>query len=129
MEIRAKVSARIVELPFDEGERVTKGDPDAVPPVPASVLVRLDAKDLEENLRSARASRAAQAAQIEVESERISSQRESLNGTLRHCVRPRPIWIANVNFWPPRMSASRPLMMPSWPTMKSRPVMPRPNMI
>ncbi len=82
VEIRAKVSARIVELPFDEGERVTKGDPDAVPPVPASVLVRLDAKDLEENLRSARASRAAQAAQIEVESERISSQRESLNGTL-----------------------------------------------
>ncbi len=82
VEIRAKVSARIVELPFDEGDRVTKGDPDADPPVPASVLVRLDDKDLEENLRSARAGRAAQAAQIEVETERASSQKESLNGTL-----------------------------------------------
>ena len=82
VEIRAKVSARIVELPFDEGDCVTKGDPDADPPIPASVLVRLDDKDLEENLRSAQANRAAQAAQIEVETERISSQRESLTGTL-----------------------------------------------
>lgn len=78
VEISAKTSARIVELPHDEGDRVTKGDPDANPPIPPSVLVRLDSKDLESRLRSAQASRAAQAAQIEVERARIAGQQASL---------------------------------------------------
>jgi HlyD family secretion protein len=80
VEISAKLVARIVELPYDEGDIVTCGDPDANPPVPASVLVRLDAKDLESRLISAEAGRAAQAAQIEVEKARIASQRASLEG-------------------------------------------------
>ncbi len=42
---------------------MTKGDPNANPPVPASILVQLDSKDLESSLRSAQASRDAQAAQ------------------------------------------------------------------
>ncbi len=78
VEISAKTSARIVELPYEEGDRVTKGDPEADPPVPASVLVRLDSKELESRLLSAQASRAAQAAQIEVERARIASQQASL---------------------------------------------------
>ena len=78
--ISAKVSARIVELPFDEGDKVTKGDPCSTPPIPASVLVRLDAKDLESQLRSAQASRAGQAAQLEVEKARIEGQQASLLG-------------------------------------------------
>lgn len=78
VEISAKTSARIVELPYEEGDRVTKGDPDADPPVPASVLVRLDSKELESRLLSAQASRAAQAAQIEVERARIASQQAGL---------------------------------------------------
>src|SRR5881628_2988508 len=45
--ISAKISARIVSLPFDEGATVTKGNPDAKPPVAPSVLVQLDSKDLE----------------------------------------------------------------------------------
>ena len=78
--ISAKVSARITELPYDEGNVVTCGKPQATPPVPASVLVRLDAKDLESQLRSAEAARAAQAAEFEVEKARISSQQASLDG-------------------------------------------------
>ena len=80
VEISAKVSARIIELPYEEGDHVTCGDPDANPPVPASVLVRLDAKDLESRLTSAEAGRAAQVAQIEVEKARIASQQSSLAG-------------------------------------------------
>ena len=80
VEISAKLSARVVALPYEEGDTVTCGDPDANPPVPASVLVRLDAKDLESRLTSAEAGRAAQAAQIEVDKARIASQRASLEG-------------------------------------------------
>lgn len=80
VEISAKLTARIVALPYEEGDRVTSGNPDADPAVPASVLVKLDAKDLESQLRQAEASRAAQAAQIEVEKARISSQQANLAG-------------------------------------------------
>jgi HlyD family secretion protein len=80
VQIRARVAARIEELPSEEGDRVTCGDPNANPPVPASVLVRLDAKDVESQLRSAEASRAAQAAQLEVEKTRIAGQQASLAG-------------------------------------------------
>ena len=78
--ISARVAARIVKLPYDEGDRVTKGDPAADPPVPASVLVRLDATDLEAALRSVEAHRAAQAAQTEVENARIASQQAQVEG-------------------------------------------------
>ncbi len=80
VEISAKVMARIVELPYEEGDRVTCGDSDANPPVPASVLIRLDAKDLESQLLSAEAARSAQAAQIEVEKARVAGQQASLAG-------------------------------------------------
>ena len=80
VEISAKVSARIIELPYEEGDVVTCGDPNANPPVPASVLVRLDAKDLETRLVSAEASRAAQVAQAQVDKARIASQQASLTG-------------------------------------------------
>lgn len=79
--ISARVSARIAEVPFAEGERVTKGDPNADPPVPASVLVRLDSTDLEALLRSSQARRDGQAAQIEVEEARIDGQEAALLGT------------------------------------------------
>lgn len=82
VEISAKVSARVVALPHEEGALVTKGDPNADPPVPPSILVQLDSKDLESRLRSARASRDGQAAQIEVEKARIAGQKASLLGTV-----------------------------------------------
>ena len=80
VEISAKVSARVVALPYEEGDTVTKGDPNANPPIPASVLVRLDSKDWESQLLSAQASRDAQAAQIEVEKARIAGQKATLVG-------------------------------------------------
>lgn len=79
--ISARVSARITEIPFDEGERVTRGDPAADPPVPPSVLVKLDSTDLEALLRQAQARRDGQAAQIQVEEARIVGQEASLLGT------------------------------------------------
>lgn len=78
--ISAKVGARIVDLPFKEGQVVTCGDPDADPPVPASVLVKLDSSDLEASLKSTEATRRARAAQIEVEKLRLSAERERLTG-------------------------------------------------
>jgi HlyD family secretion protein len=80
VEISAKLSARILDLPYDEGARVTRGDPNANPPIPASMLIRLEAKDLESRLLSAEAARSAQAAQIEVEKARLASQKAGLVG-------------------------------------------------
>ena len=76
--ISARVSARIVELPYKEWDRVTKGDAKANPPVPPSVLVRLDAKDLEATMRSVKARYAAQEAQVIVTKARIESQRSQI---------------------------------------------------
>jgi HlyD family secretion protein len=81
VEISAKVSARVVALPYDEGDMVTAGDPKANPPVPPSLLVQLDSKDLESRLLEAQARRAAQAAGIESEKARIASQKAGLIGT------------------------------------------------
>lgn len=80
VQISAKVSARITELPFAEGDCVTKGEPQANPPVPASLIVRLDAKNLESELRSVRAGHAAQVTQVEVEKSRVSSLKENIKG-------------------------------------------------
>jgi HlyD family secretion protein len=76
--ISARVSARIVELPFKEWDVVTKGNPKASPPVPASVLVRLDAKDLEATMRSVKARYAAQEAQLVVTRAKIESQKSQI---------------------------------------------------
>lgn len=73
--ISARVSARIIELPFKSGDRVTRGDPTANPPIPPSVLVRLDSKDLEAQLRAAEARYAAQKSQIDVTNARVEAQK------------------------------------------------------
>jgi HlyD family secretion protein len=78
--ISARVPARIVHLPCKEGATVTKGDPTAQPPKPASVLVQLDATDLEAGLLSAEANSAARAEQIEVEKLRNIAQKATITG-------------------------------------------------
>ena len=80
VQLSARVSARIVEMPFDEGGVVTCGDPNANPPLPASLLIKLDAKDLESQLRLAQAGRNAEEAQIEVEKEKIEASKANLVG-------------------------------------------------
>ena len=78
VDLSSRIAARITELPYEEGERVTKGDPNGDPPVPASVLVRLDAQDLEAMLRSAEARYSAQEAQIEVQKTQIAVAQANL---------------------------------------------------
>ncbi len=80
VEISAKVSARITELPYEEGDIVTGGNTDTNPPMPPSVLIRLDDKDLQSRLLSAQANYSAQAAQLEVEKAKIASQQANLIG-------------------------------------------------
>lgn len=77
--ISARVSARIEKLPFKEGQRVTKGDPNARPPVPPSVLVVLESKELEATLKSAEARHAAERAQLRVSQEQVSAQKSHLD--------------------------------------------------
>lgn len=79
VEISAKVSARVLELPYREGDTVTAGDPTANPPVPPSVLVRLDSKDLESQLNAAKASYNAQASQLEADKARLAGQKADLS--------------------------------------------------
>ncbi len=79
--ISARITARIIELPFKEGDKVTKGNPDAKPPVPASLLVRLDATDLEADLRSSQAHYASQQAQIRVARSNMDSQKSQIESS------------------------------------------------
>jgi HlyD family secretion protein len=69
--ISARVSARIADLPFPEGGKVKAGD----------VVVKLDATDLEAALRSAEARKAAQQAAIEVAKTRVKAQKSQLKAT------------------------------------------------
>jgi HlyD family secretion protein len=78
VEISAKVSARVLELPYKEGAKVTAGDPAANPPVPASVLIRLDSRDLESQLTGAQANYDAQVAQLESDKARLVGQKADL---------------------------------------------------
>ncbi len=68
--ISARVSARIAELPFDEGAEVKEGD----------LLVRLDSTDMQAQLDSAQARRAAQEAQIEVGRIDIEGRKIAIEG-------------------------------------------------
>lgn len=80
VEISAKVSARIEEMPYEEGDRVTRGDPNDPQTRPPSLLLRLDDSDLRATLKGTEARYAAQAAQIEVSKVEIKSRRASLAG-------------------------------------------------
>jgi HlyD family secretion protein len=67
--ISARVAARIIDLPFKEGDKVTKGSATTKP----SVLVKLDDTELAAALLSAQAHFAAQKAQIRVSEQMIQA--------------------------------------------------------
>ncbi|MBL1216151.1 MAG: HlyD family efflux transporter periplasmic adaptor subunit [Planctomycetes bacterium] len=71
VELSARVSSRITELPFEEGDTVPAG----------AVVVRLDSTDLAAALEAATARRAADAARIQVQQARIESSKAGLEGT------------------------------------------------
>ncbi|MBN1816817.1 MAG: efflux RND transporter periplasmic adaptor subunit [Sedimentisphaerales bacterium] len=81
VDISAKVSARVIELPFEEGQQVTAGNPDVAPPIPASVLVRLDSKDAESRLRRIIAGFNSEKAMMEVQKANLSASEANLKGT------------------------------------------------
>ena len=62
VDLSARLSARVAELPVRQGQQVKKGD----------LLVRLDAEDLRAGMISAEARREAQAAQIEVQKSQMA---------------------------------------------------------
>ncbi len=72
--ISARVNAKIVELPYKIGEMVTKGNPNANPPVPPSVLVKLDSTEIEANLRAAVARHEGQLAEADTARARIAAR-------------------------------------------------------
>lgn len=72
VQISARVSAKIAELPFKVGQRVTKGD--AANGVPASVLVRLDSTEIDASLRAAQARADGQKAAIATAAARIDAR-------------------------------------------------------
>jgi HlyD family secretion protein len=81
VEISAKVSARILEMPVKAGDTVTCGNPKADPPIPATVLIRLDSKDLQSELNNAKANYMAQQSQLTVQKEQLTSQKNELRRT------------------------------------------------
>ncbi|MGB7158657.1 MAG: efflux RND transporter periplasmic adaptor subunit [Tepidisphaeraceae bacterium] len=64
VQISARVAARIRDLPFDEGAKVTKD----------ALLVKLDATELEAQLRATKARAAGQKAQLEESTARVHAQ-------------------------------------------------------
>src|SRR5207248_9098098 len=66
--ISAKTTARIMDLPFDEGATVHKND----------IIVQLDSKDLQAQLDAAEAHHAAQAGEIQVGEARLGSLRAQI---------------------------------------------------
>ena len=66
--ISARVSARIIDIPFKEGQKVTKGQ----------TIIKLDDSDLKANLDAIQANRNAQKIQIDVAKVRLQSQEENI---------------------------------------------------
>ncbi len=74
--ISARVSAKITALPFKEGDAVTRGD--GATGVAPSVLVRLDATDIEAGLRAAQARFDGQRAEIDTAKARIDARQSQV---------------------------------------------------
>ncbi len=78
VEISARVAARIQSVPHGEGDRVVAGDPHADPPTTPSVLIQLDASDLQAQLDAARQRRDSQIAATAVDRARIDGQKAAM---------------------------------------------------
>ena len=117
VEISAKVSARVVELPFKEGQTVSGPDPDANPPFEGSILIKLDSKDLESRLRSAEANHKAQEAQVQVEKARVAGQRATILGSTASLKQAQRDFERQKNCYSLRTSVNRLLTRPSAASM------------
>lgn len=71
VQISARVAARIIDMPFEEGQAVKKSD----------VLVRLDASEIESQIKGAEAHAAAQQAQLDEAGVRVRAQEAQIEAT------------------------------------------------
>ncbi len=72
VELSARISARIMELPFEEGHIVKQGD----------VVIRLDDSDYRSSLRAAEARKAAEEASLEVARKQLGVQERSIEAQI-----------------------------------------------
>ncbi len=77
VDVSAEVSARILELPFREGDAVRKGD----------LIIRLDAEDIEARLESAKARRDAERYRLQSEQSRLAGPIATLANARRQLER------------------------------------------
>ena len=77
VDVSAEVSARILDLPFREGDAVKKGD----------VIIRLDAEDIEARLESAKARRDAERYRLQSEQSRLAGPIATLANARRQLER------------------------------------------
>ncbi|MEM9419777.1 MAG: efflux RND transporter periplasmic adaptor subunit [Planctomycetota bacterium] len=82
VEISARVSARILDIPNGEGKQVTAGDPASDPPIPPSILIELDASDLRAQLDAAQKRRDSLIATTAVDRARIRGLQASRKSAL-----------------------------------------------
>ena len=80
VDIRSRISAKIVDLLHEEGDWVVKGDPSQDPPVAASVLMELDSKDVTAQLDAAQIRRRARAARITATEAQLVGQKAGVEG-------------------------------------------------
>lgn len=81
VQISARVAARIQSVPHGEGDRVTAGQPHGAKPTPASVLIQLDASDLQAQLDASTQRRDSQIAATAVDRARIDGQEAAMAST------------------------------------------------
>jgi HlyD family secretion protein len=74
VQISSRIAARVLELPFKEGDRVTRGGNGR----PPSMLVKLDSSELEARLTQAEARYAAQQSSLEVAEVRIQARESEI---------------------------------------------------
>ena len=82
VDVSAEISARIIELPFREGEAVRQGD----------LIIRLDAREFQARLESTMARRDAQRFQMQSEQSRIAGPLASLENARSFLVRQESLY-------------------------------------
>ncbi|MEE8397366.1 MAG: efflux RND transporter periplasmic adaptor subunit [Desulfobacterales bacterium] len=80
VDIRSRISARVVRLPHVEGDWVYMGDPNQDPPVEPSVLIELDSKDVTAQLQAAQIRRKARAARITASQAELEGRKAAFKG-------------------------------------------------
>jgi len=80
VEIRSRISAKVVGLPHKEGDWVVMGDANHNPPVEPSLLIELDSKDVRASLEAAQIRREARASRLVASRADLEGRRAGVEG-------------------------------------------------